>query len=145
MTNEQRQLVRESFQQIQPVADLAGELLYQRLFKIDPALRNLFKPDFRQQGRKLMQMIALIVSNLDRPDFPGETVEELGRRHARFGVQDEHYETVGAALLWTLERCLAGAFTSEVRAAWLVLYVRLADTMKRAAAQVTPIAAGSRA
>ena len=42
---------------------------------------------------------------------------------------------VGEALLWTLEKGLKDAFTSEVRDAWVVAYSWLAFTMQRAAAR----------
>jgi hemoglobin-like flavoprotein len=59
-------------------------------------------------------------------------VQDLGRRHAGYGVTDAHYETVGAALLWTLEKALGPAFTSEVRDAWATVYGVLASVMKDA-------------
>jgi hemoglobin-like flavoprotein len=49
-------------------------------------------------------------------------------------VTDAHYDTVGAALIWTLEQGLGDDFTPEVQAAWLDVYTVLADTMKQAAA-----------
>jgi hemoglobin-like flavoprotein len=60
-------------------------------------------------------------------------VQDLGRRHTRYGVQDSHYETVGAALLWTLEAGLGKAFTSDVKDAWIAVYGLLATTMRDAA------------
>jgi hemoglobin-like flavoprotein len=62
-------------------------------------------------------------------------VEDLGRRHAAYGVTDDHYDTVGAALLWTLEKGLGDAFTAEAREAWTTVYGLLASTMKNAAAR----------
>jgi hemoglobin-like flavoprotein len=47
-----------------------------------------------------------------------------------------HYDTVDAALLWTLEQGLGDVFTPEVRAAWTKLYGVLATTMQAAAAEV---------
>ena len=49
-------------------------------------------------------------------------MQALGRRHAGYGVRPEHYDTVGAALLWTLEQGLGDAFTDDVRAAWAEAY-----------------------
>ena len=51
-----------------------------------------------------MQMIEFAVNGLDNLEQLVPTVRELGARHAAYGVEDSHYETVGAALLWTLER-----------------------------------------
>ncbi|MEP7190309.1 MAG: globin domain-containing protein, partial [Roseiflexaceae bacterium] len=67
-------------------------------------------------------------------------VQELGQRHARYGVRDHHYDTVAAALLWTLRQGLGKAFTLEVEQAWIAAYTLLADTMK-AAAEELPLAA----
>ena len=58
----------------------------------------------------------------------------LGERHVAYGVEEHHYETVGEALLWTLERGLGDAFTDDVRDAWATAYTLLAMTMKSAAA-----------
>jgi hypothetical protein len=57
----------------------------------------------------------------------------LGRRHAAYGVKDEHYGTVGAALLWTLGEGLGADFTPEVKDAWTSVYGTLATTMREAA------------
>ena len=54
-------------------------------------------------------------------------------RHVAYGVQDKHYDDVGAALLWTLERVLGPAFTPEARDAWAALYGTVADVMRNAA------------
>jgi hemoglobin-like flavoprotein len=136
MTPEQKQLVQESFEQLKPVAHAAGRLFYVRLFDLDPGLSRLFKNDLDEQSRKLMQMIGMAVKGLDRPDELLPAVEALGRRHAGYGVKDRHYETVGRALLWTLDKGLGAAFTPDVREAWRTVYNLLADTMKTAAVAV---------
>jgi hemoglobin-like flavoprotein len=132
MTPESKALVRASFEKVKPIAVPAAELFYGRLFELDPSLKSLFKGDMAEQGRKLMSMIGTAVANLDRLDTLVPAVQALGRRHATYGVQDEHYVVVGAALLWTLERGLGPDFTPDVRAAWLSVYSVLAETMKTA-------------
>ena len=71
-------------------------------------------------------------------------VETLGRRHRGYGVTAQHYESVGAALLWTLEQGLGKAWTPEAAEAWTQLYGLLSAVMRRAAnepSQPTPKAA----
>ena len=63
-----------------------------------------------------------------------EAIEDLGRRHVGYGVKDEHYDTVGQALLWTLATGLGDAFTPETEQAWTEAYTLLATVMKQAAA-----------
>jgi hemoglobin-like flavoprotein len=61
-------------------------------------------------------------------------VQDLGRRHATYGVQPSHYDTVASALLWTLGQGLGDAFTPPVKGAWTEAYTLLATVMKDAAA-----------
>ncbi len=129
MTPAEIQLVKDSFRRIVPIADQAAALFYARLFELDPALRHLFRGDMREQGRKLMTMIAVAVQSLERLDTLVPAVRQLGARHAGYGVTEDHYATVGAALLWTLEKGLGPAFTPAVREAWTTTYSLLANTM----------------
>jgi len=133
MTEKQKILVQESFEKVRPIAEIAADLFYKRLFTIDPSLRSLFRGDHKEQGRKLMHMLGLAVKGLDNVNQLIPAVEELGRRHGNYGVRDEHYETVGGALLWTLERGLGEHFTQDVKEAWIAVYEVLALTMQRGA------------
>ena len=133
VTNSQKVLVQESFAAVALIADDAALLFYRRLFELDPSLQRMFKGDMTEQRRKLMQMLTAAVKGLDRLDQLVPVVEDLGRRHVGYGVADEHYDTVGAALLWTLEKGLGNAFTPDVKDAWIAVYGLLAGTMKNAA------------
>ena len=127
------QLVRESFDLVEPIAPQAAELFYKNLFALDPSLQALFKSDIAVQGERLMQMIGAAVGLLDQPHKLIPVLENLGRRHAGYGVRDEHYDTVGSALLTTLQQGTGVAFTPEVRDAWIDVYGVIASTMKAAA------------
>jgi len=128
-----RQLVQETFAKVEPIAEAAAEMFYNRLFELDPSLSALFKGDMKEQGRKLMGMIKTAVRGLDNVAKLIPAVEELGRRHATYGVESKHYDTVGEALLWTLEQGLGEAFTEQARMAWTNVYSILAGTMQSAA------------
>ena len=139
-------LVQESFAKVLPIADAAAGLFYGRLFALDPDLRALFRGDMVAQGRALMGMLKVAVAGLARLDEVVPAVQALGRRHSGYGVRDEHYGTVGSALVWTLEQGLGDAFTMETRAAWIRVYGLQAATMQEAAtaqrAQTAPPASG---
>ena len=134
MSPQQVSLVQTSWQQVVPIADTAAGLFYGRLFELDPELKHLFKSDMTEQGRKLMAMISTVVAKLDSLGDIVPAVQDLGRRHVAYGVEPQHYDTVGAALLWTLEKGLGEAFTPEVKEAWTLAYTTLAGAMKEAAA-----------
>ena len=133
MTNEQIKLVQDSFKQVAPIAETAAQLFYARLFELDPDLELLFKGNLSEQGRKLMQMLGLAVNSLDRMDQLLPVVRSLGTRHVVYGVRDKDYDTVGQALLWTLQKGLGEAFTPDVEAAWSNVYATLASAMQSAA------------
>lgn len=118
---------------MEPIAEQAAKLFYDRLFALDPALKPLFKGDLVEQGRKLLATLKVAVNGLTKLDKIVPVVRDLGARHAGYGVRDGHYDTVGAALLWILEQGLGDAFTEEVRNAWAATYSLVADVMKDAA------------
>lgn len=136
MTPAQIDMVKQSFAQVAPIADEAGALFYNRLFTLDPSLQGLFKEDIAVQSRKLMQMLATAVNGLDKLETIVPAVQALGARHVRYGVTEAHYDTVAAALLWTLEQGLGAGFTPQVREAWGAAYSILAGAMKAAAREV---------
>ncbi|MBV9168802.1 MAG: hemin receptor [Chloroflexi bacterium] len=130
MTEEQKRLVQASFQQLAPVLDVLAELFYGRLFDLDPDLRQLFTGNIRVQGRKLMEMLAVLVSGLDHPDAVQPQLEALGARHRQYGVTRSGYLTAASALMWTLEVSLGTAFTPQLRQAWAAAYTLLVESMQ---------------
>jgi len=127
------QLVRDSFDLVEPIAPQAAALFYANLFAADPSVKPLFRGDMVQQGERLMAMIGLAVAKLDEPELLLPALQGLGQRHAGYGVRDAHYDSVGSALLTTLRQGLGVAFTDEVEAAWAEVYGVVATTMKAAA------------
>ena len=136
MTTGQKELVRASFDKLIPIADTVSALFYARLFELDPELSLIFKTNMVEQGRKLIQMIAMVVTGLDRLSELQPALEALGARHASYGVRERDYETVGNALIWAIQELLGEDFTVEVKEAWAEVYSLLARAMKSA-----PIAA----
>ena len=129
MTPEQVAMVKDSWAKVVPISDTAAELFYGRLFELNPAYRELFKGDMKSQGKKLMTMINTAVGSLDNLGEIVPAVQALGQRHVGYGVKDEDYNTVAAALLWTLGQGLGDAFTPAVEEAWTVTYTTLAGVM----------------
>jgi hemoglobin-like flavoprotein len=133
VNQQQIHLVRSTFAMLQPIAGDAAALFYDNLFRADPGLRFLFKGDLTHQGQRLMGMIGSALQLLDRPAALLPVLRSLGARHAGYQVRDAHYDSVGAALVLTLEQGLGSAFTAEARAAWVELYGVIARTMMEGA------------
>ena len=136
MRPETERLVRESWSRFEPIAERSARFFYEKLFELDPEAQRLFaRTDMEAQGRKVMQMFAAIVRTLDQPDTLVSEVADLGRRHVHYGVRDSQYDSVGTALLWTLEHGLGPAFTDDVRNAWTETYLLISTVLRRAAAR----------
>ena len=142
MTPAQKLLIRKSWAKVVPIADQAATLFYQRLFEIDPSVRALFRDtDMSSQRKKLLQVLNVAVSSLDNLGALAKTVEDLGRRHAGYGVKDSHYDSVGVALLWTLEQGLGSAWTTDTAVAWKEVYGFLSTVMRHAQQEASAKAA----
>lgn len=129
ITTAQIDLVQSSFQKVLPIADVAGELLYGRIFVLAPESRALFDDDIRPQAKRTMAAVQFAVEGLGRLDEIAPFLVKLGGRHVRYGVRPEHFAIAAEALLWTLEQGLGEAFTHDVRDAWVAAWNLIADAM----------------
>jgi hemoglobin-like flavoprotein len=136
MTPSQIALVRQSWQLVERDREAVARGFYERLFAIAPELRPMFGGNLEAQGTKLMATLHVVVEHIDRlvPLLP--TLRELAIRHLQWGVRAEHYEHIGAALMWTLEQ--AGPLGDDGRRAWAQAYTLLAAAMKEAAYPARP-------
>lgn len=133
MQADTERLVRESWARFEPVAVESARYFYEKLFELDPGAQRLFaRTDMEAQYRKVMGMFAEIARLLDQPKELVSEVADLGRRHVHYGVHDSQYDSVGVALLWTLERGLGEHFTPEVRDAWSEAYLLVSAIARRA-------------
>ena len=133
MTPKQIGLVGVTWDKVVPISETAAELFYGKLFELDPELKPLFKGDLKEQGKKLMTMLDTVVKSLNNLEAIIPAAQASGARHAGYGVKDKDYDTVAAALLWTLGQGLAEDFTDEVKDAWVAAYTLLSSVMKDAA------------
>ncbi|KAL7525413.1 hypothetical protein ACHAXR_000995 [Thalassiosira sp. AJA248-18] len=130
LTSEQLTLVQSSWAKVVPIADTAANLFYGKLFELDPELRPLFPEDMADQKTKLMKMISVAVDGLSNLEELVPAVQDLGRRHASyFKVTAPMYNTVGAALLDTLEKGLGESWDEAHKEAWTLVYGVLSKTM----------------
>lgn len=129
------QLVKESFDLVEPMAPQAAALFHENLSQTHPSLQTLLQGNADAQGEKLMLAVGETIRQLWEPDTLVPVVHGLGQRHAGlFGLRDEDYDAVGGALLKTLEQGLGPAFDDETRAAWIDVYGAMTGVMKQVAA-----------
>jgi hemoglobin-like flavoprotein len=129
MTPEQIKLVQQSFARVAPISDQAAVMFYNRLFEIAPAVKDMFPSDMREQRRKLMATLAIVVNGLSSLEMILPAASALATRHVAYGAKAEHYPVVGDALLWTLEKGLGAEWTADVADAWRAAYATLSEFM----------------
>ncbi|AMJ61776.1 globin family protein [Bosea sp. PAMC 26642] len=116
-------MLEESFSAVFSVRDDAAALFYERLFANDPSLKRMFaQTDMREQGKKLMSALQLVVVTIRKIDTVKPALRFLAVKHAGYGVRDEHYATVGTALIETLSLFFGERFTPELRRVWSEAY-----------------------
>jgi hemoglobin-like flavoprotein len=139
MSPEQKAIVTKTWQSLALVADTAVRYFYDKLFEIDPTTRPLFRTaNMAEQRQKIIAALTMVVQGLDRLETLVPRLEALGRRHAQYGVGDDHYNSVGVALLWMLENMLGPEWTPAAEAAWTDAYTVLADVMRGAVRDARP-------
>ena len=146
-------LVTESWKDIVSAVTMegVGELLFKILFEKDWDLVRLFPfrdcenweqvkadPKFQSHAVNVAGAIDTAVSLLGNPSELVPVLQGLGKRHHGYGVEEEHYDVLGSALLETLEEGTAlskvspggRGWTRELRDAWTETWVTVAATMK---------------
>jgi hemoglobin-like flavoprotein len=129
MNPTQIKLVQDSFAKVAPISEQAAMLFYDRLFEVAPSVRAMFPDDMKEQRKKLMATLAVVVGGLSNLEAILPAASALAKRHVSYGAKAEHYPVVGAALLWTLEKGLGDAWTPEVSDAWIAAYGTLSGYM----------------
>jgi ferredoxin-NADP reductase/hemoglobin-like flavoprotein len=128
-------LIRRSLAAIEPVADRATAHFYAVLFLARPELRALFPAAMDVQRDKLFRALLAAGRAADDPPALVAYLEKLARGHRRYGVRDEHYAPVGAALCAALERYCGREWTEDTAHAWNRIFAVVAQVMMAAAAR----------
>ncbi|MDI9336858.1 MAG: globin domain-containing protein [Alphaproteobacteria bacterium] len=132
MTENQKKLIKKSWDLIGRDPVDFGILFYNHLFQIAPETKKLFVNDINEQASKLITMLGYIVAKLDTLEEVTIDLKRLAQRHTLYGVKAEMYDYVGKALLWTLAQELDNNWTKEMELSWLELYTQLTQTIMEA-------------
>ncbi|KAG7348448.1 globin-like protein [Nitzschia inconspicua] len=154
-------LVVSSWERIKAIDsyyEIAGEMLFKRLFEINPDVAAYFKftdgyettdealykqEVFKKHATGVILTVTAAVSLLEKGDMDTlvGVLKDLGARHLSLGLKlgKSHYDLVGQALLDTLAKVLDDEFTSDVKEAWVGVYEIITDKMMEGAAQFEEI------
>jgi len=120
-------------------AEAVGVALFRHIFRVAPEAVMLFpfrdeadiyeSSSLKSHAAQVVSTVDVAVSGLDNLGLLTPTLQSLGLRHVGYGVKPAHYDVVGQALLATLRDGLGKAFTPELEAAWLKVWVIISEAM----------------
>src|SRR5260370_23996008 len=132
------ELLESSFQAIAPRGEEFVTAFYERLFAQFPQTRAFFaSTDMKEQRKKLLGALALVIQNLRKPEVLTSALKGLGQRHVAYGVRPEHYPIVGAVLLETFADVLGERWTPAYHDAWAQAYEAICTIMLEGASVPT--------
>ena len=136
----QIEFLETSFQAIAPRGEAFVAAFYERLFTRFPQTRAFFATtDMKEQKKKLLGALALVIQNLRKPEVLTSALKGLGQRHVAYGVRPEHYPIVGAVLLETFADFLGERWTQAAHDAWAEAYEVVCTIMLEGADVSTPV------
>lgn len=133
MTEDEIDLLRESFRLMQTRKGRAAEVFYEHLFDIDPTLRRLFTTDLSELTEKVMIAMGAVIGQMQDLENCNAMTLDLAKRHVGYGVKPEDYEKVGHAVFRTLSEALEDDYTDDMDRAWRKAYAAIADAMIQSA------------
>lgn len=132
LTPDETERLKTSMAALKTGAEPAATDFYDRLFRIAPELRPMFREDMAEQGMRFMSTLGLIVDAVGDETALAEKLDALGEGHRGMGVRAEHFAPMKTALLATMHAHLGAGFTPETEAAWSKAYDQMAARMARA-------------
>ncbi|GJQ08503.1 hypothetical protein GpartN1_g294.t1 [Galdieria partita] len=134
LNSEEIQLVQQSWSKVEDRQHLIGEAFYHLLFETYPSLKPLFRSDMEKQKKLLVNMVDKGVKLLSDTDKLEIALYNLGKRHRKYGVKEEHFPYVGETLLKVLKQFLGDELDEKSLNAWEAIYqywvVFMLDGMK---------------
>lgn len=111
------------------------QIFYSTLFERYPQVQPLFGRNSRdEQAKMLTEAVAMLVANVDDPEFVKQTMVGVGRKHVDYGVEDHMYAWVGECLVATLAQVSADEWNPELETAWSQTLQAISDIAVEAAA-----------
>ncbi|MDX1491076.1 MAG: methyl-accepting chemotaxis protein [Pseudohongiellaceae bacterium] len=124
------ELIEESFALLAPDAEQLVQRFYQRLFRGNPEVKKMFDGvDLKQQHKKLLAALKLVVGSLREPEKLNKTLQDLGRRHKDYGATEEHYQVVATTLIDVMAEMADTNWNDDYESAWGGALQQIAETM----------------
>ncbi len=130
------EVLEGSFNALEPVGEALAEKFYETLFDRHPDIAPLFSNvSIEEQNKKLWAALQMVVGELRNPSSLTEVLQNLGKRHVKYGVVAEHYPLVSSTLIDTMREFSGELWTEEVELAWTNALTTIANVMSKASSE----------
>ncbi len=127
------EVLKSSFEALAPQGEALVKAFYDRLFELYPKVKPMFKGTTqKQQEKKLLAALKLVVNTLGQPAKLKKALSELGKRHQDIGAVAAHYDAVAEVLLGVMEEFAGDLWTPEVADSWQQALTVIATVMLEA-------------
>ncbi|XP_041035158.1 x globin [Carcharodon carcharias] len=145
LSEEQKELVQESWKVLHQDIARVGIIMFIRLFETHPECKDVFflfrdiedlqqlkmSKELQSHGLRVMSFIEKSVARLAQEDKLEQLAFELGRSHCRYNAPPKYYEYVGVQFIAVVKPILKEKWTPDVEEAWKCLFDYLTRMMKR--------------
>ena len=124
-----KELIKQSYALAEPHLSTIIDEFYTNLFNDYPA-EELFKnTNIEHQKTLLSSALNQIIKDIDNTTSLSIFLKNMGARHTKYGVEEEHYDWVGASLLKAFAEVLGDVWTDELNEQWALIYNFIAGSM----------------
>ncbi len=102
---------------------------YGHLFAQDPRLRELFPPAMDMQAKRITTAVQFVLEHLEDFERAQRFLEQLARDHRKYGVEADHYDLAGRALLAALRTFHGHRWTRELDEGWRDITLLISASM----------------
>ena len=128
--------LESSFDLVAPQGNELVARFYTRLFETAPEVKPLFdRVDMARQQQSLLNTLVVLRESLRDLSEVIPDLEDLGARHAGWGVRAEHYPPVISCLVATMAEVGGSDWKPEYSSAWTEACETVRDVMLRGAEQ----------
>ncbi|XP_071323954.1 neuroglobin-like [Trachinotus anak] len=145
LSAQSRQVIKQSWREIQDDISRVGIITFVRLFETHPECKDVFfmfkdvddpetlrtSRELRAHGLRIMSFIEKTIVRIDQDQRLDQLILDLGRKHYRYDAPPKYYKFVGAEFIQAMRPVLKERWTSEQEEAWKTLFLYISSTMKR--------------
>ncbi|AHH22025.1 putative oxidoreductase [Nocardia nova SH22a] len=125
-------LVRANFRSVTEAPSGPERLIsafYSHLFAEAPGLRDLFPPTMDMQPKRLVTAIQFVIDHLENWERAQRFLEQLALDHRKYGVEADHFDAAGRALLAAFHTYNGPLWTRELESGWRDIAILISASM----------------